>query len=248
MKQAAALLALLCLAAGCASQEGATRAQASAKVHTELAALYYGRAQLGIALDELHQALQAEPNYAPAYNMRGLVRMALNEDREAEADFQHSLSLDGNNADAHNNYGWFLCQRGRERESVPQFMAAVKNPLYATPERAYLNAGVCSQQAGDLKQAGEYLQKALLLRPDMPDTLLALARLGFANSDYASAKSWLDRYAQGVPAEAMNADSLWLAVRIARKTGDRAAEQRYGVQLGKRFPESHEFQLMQQTR
>src|ERR1035437_2943284 len=121
--------------AGCASQQGGeiTRSQASAKVHTELAAEYYERAQFGVALDELRKALLAEPDYAPAYSVRGLVHMELRDDKEAEEDFQHSLHLDSVNSEAHNNYGWFMCQRGRERESVKQFLAALKNPLYTTP-------------------------------------------------------------------------------------------------------------------
>jgi type IV pilus assembly protein PilF len=239
---------LLVLAiAGCASQQGGepSRSQASAKVHTELAALYYERAQLGVALDELRQALLAEPDYAPAYSVRGLVHMALREDKEAEEDFQHSLHLDSVNSEAHNNYGWFMCQRGRERESVKQFLAALKNPLYATPETAYLNAGVCSRKAGEMKDAEEFLQKALLLKPDMPEAQLGLAELDFDNGDYMAAKSNFTRFAQGGAAN-MTAENLWLAVRIERKLGDRNAEDSYALQLRKRFPDSREAQLMLQ--
>ena len=146
--------------AGCAThsasssgQQVTTRAQASAKVHTELAASYYERAQLGVALEELGKALRAEPNYAPAYNVRGLVNMALHEDRQAEEDFQRSLQLDNSDAGTHNNYGWFLCQRGKERDSIKQFMEALKNPLYATPEKSYVNAGVCSKKSGNARDA-----------------------------------------------------------------------------------------------
>jgi type IV pilus assembly protein PilF len=232
---------------GCASQQGGetTRSQASAKVHTELAALYYERAQLGVALDELRKALQAEPDYAPAYSVRGLVHMALREDKEAEDDFQHSLHLDSVNSEAHNNYGWFMCQRGRERESVKQFLAALKNPLYVTPEKAYLNAGVCSRKAGEMKDAEEFLKKALLLQPDMPEAQLGMAELDFDNGDYVAAKSSFTRFAQGDYAN-LTAENLWLAVRIERKLGDRNAEDSYALQLRKRFPDARETQLMLQ--
>ncbi|MBI3902849.1 MAG: type IV pilus biogenesis/stability protein PilW [Nitrosomonadales bacterium] len=233
------------LLAGCVSQGGVTRSQASAKVHTELAALYYERAQLGIALDELRQAMTAEPDYAPAYNVRGLVHMALREDKEAEEDFQHSLSLDNINSEARNNYGWFLCQRGRAHESVKQFLAALKNPLYSTPEKAYLNAGVCSQKAGEMKDAEEFLQKALLLKPEMPEPMLGLAELSFANGDYVTAKSYFTRFAQSNAP--ITAENLWLAVRIERKLGDRNAEDSYALQLRKRFPDARETLLMQQA-
>jgi type IV pilus assembly protein PilF len=239
---------LVLIVVGCVSQksgETAARSQARAKVHTELGELYYERAQLGVALDELRKALLAEPDYAPAYSVRGLVHMALREDKEAEEDFQHSLRLDSINSEAHNNYGWFLCQRGRERESVKQFLAALKNPLYATPEKAYLNAGVCSRKAGEMKDAEEFLQKALLLQPSMPEAQLGMAELNFANGDYVAAKSNFTHFAQGATAN-LTAENLWLAVRIERKLGDKNAEDSYALQLRKRFPDSREAQLMLQ--
>jgi len=237
--------------AGCATQrtnssgqQVITRTQASAKVHTELAASYYERVQYGVALEELGKALHAEPNYAPAYNVRGLVNMALHEDRQAEEDFQHSLRLDSSDSDAHNNYGWFLCQRGKERDSIKQFMTALKNPLYATPEKSYLNAGVCSNKGGNARDAEEFLQKALILRPNMPEALLGLADMSFANGDYAGAKSYFMRFERASELSSLTAENLWLAVRIERKLGDRNSEESYALQLHKRFPDSRETQLM----
>src|ERR1039458_10636559 len=84
----------LVILAGCGTPSDSSHAIKSAKVHTELAGLYYERAQLGIALDELTQALQADRDYAPAYSVRGLVHMADREDKEAEEDFKRSLHLD----------------------------------------------------------------------------------------------------------------------------------------------------------
>jgi type IV pilus assembly protein PilF len=42
-----------------------------------------------------------------------------------------------------------------------------------------------------------------------------------------------------------SAESLWLALRIERKTGMRAAEQTFATQLRRRFPASDEFRKMQ---
>ena len=183
MKKIAALVFSLFVLAACgtprggeraASDQSSNQANASAKVHTELAGLYYERSQFGIALGEVEKALQADRSYAPAYNVRGLINMSLREYKDAEEDFQRSLSLDRSDSEAHNNYGWFLCQRDRAKEAIPHFMAALKNPLYETPERAWLNAGVCSKKAGNNKDADEFLQRALTLQPDFPQALVAL--------------------------------------------------------------------------
>ena len=245
------LMWLVLLLAGCASQGGGsagtptettTHAQAVAKIHTELAASYFERAQYGIALQEIDIALSSESGYAPAFNVRGLIRMALREDQQAEEDFRRSLQLDEKDPNAHNNYGWFLCQRGRESEAVTQFMEAIKNPLYATPETAYVNAGVCSKKIGKLKDADEYLQRALVRRPNLPEALFNLADVSFAAHDYAGARSYFLRFLQNSPE--LTAEQLWFAVRIERRIGSKNSAESYALQLRKRFPDARETQLL----
>lgn len=228
--------------AGCSTPSADSNNSKSARVHTELAGLYFERGQYGVALDEIEQALQADRSFAQAYSVRGLVHMALREDREAEEDFRKSLNLDRNDSDTHNNYGWFLCQRGREKESIPHFMAALKNPLYQTPGRAFLNAGLCSRKIGNNKDAEEFLQRALAAQPGMPQALLAMAEMSFAAGDYAAAKKYFAGYSQS--SDNLAAEQLWLAVRIERKMGDRNSEASYGMQLRKRFPDARETQLL----
>ena len=237
--------------AGCATQSSdtpaqqipATRSQASARTHTELAAQYYERAQYGVAMDELDKALRARPDYATAYTVRALVHMALAEYKEADADFKHSLRLREDDPDTHNNYGWFLCQHGREREALQHFKTALRDPLYGTPALAYMNAGICSRKAGEVENAEIFLRKALALQRDMPGALLGLAEVDFVKGDFSAAESNFSRYAQTNGA-VLSAQDLWLAVRIERNLGNRNAEQSYALQLRKRFPDAPETQLM----
>jgi type IV pilus assembly protein PilF len=211
-------------------------------VHTELAASYFERKQYSIALQEIETALSAKSNYAPAFNVRGLIHLTLREDQLAEEDFRHGLKLDDTDSITHNNFGWFLCQRGREVEAIPQFLEAVKNPLYSTPETAYLNAGVCSKKIGKLADAEEYFQRALVRVSNLPDALFGLSEVSFARHDFAGAKAYFLRFSQRIPE--LTAEHLWLAVRIERKVGDRNSEQSYALQLQKRFPDSSEAQLL----
>lgn len=250
MAARAGLWLVVAALAGCAHDGGnasrqqvSSRAQASARIHTELAAQYYERSQFGVALEELNTALQADPGYAPAYSMRGLVHMQLRENEQADRDFLKSLKLDSNNAEGHNNYGWFLCQQGRELDSIEHFMTALENPLYQTPEKAYLNAGLCSRKGGKLEDAGRHLQKALRLVPNMPDALLGMADLSYANGDFAGAKSYFERFSRSTSLP-LTAANLLLAVRIERKLGDRAAEEGYAEQLRTRFPDARETQVI----
>jgi type IV pilus assembly protein PilF len=72
--------------------------------------------------------------------------MELKDDAAADASFQRGLKLAPQDPDLNHNYGWFLCQTGREQQSVQWFMNAIKNPLYPTPSKSYAAAGRCLQK------------------------------------------------------------------------------------------------------
>ncbi len=232
------ILLLLTLLTACAGGLSAENAEKSARIHTELAGLYLDRAQMGVALGEIEQALAAKSNYAPAFNIRALIHMALHEDVDAESDFKRSLSIDEKNSQTHSNYGWFLCQNGREKDSIPHFMSALKNPLYQTPEQAYLNAAVCSQKMNDLVRAEDFFQRALVVRTDLPQALLGMAQLNFVKQDFGLAKKFFNQYANKT--DTLSAENLWLAVRIERQLSDRNSAASYAMKLRNLYPDSKE--------
>lgn len=225
-------------------QEQAARLQ-SAQAHTELASAYYGTGQLAVALEELTLAQQIYPRYAPTYYMLGLVHMELKEDALAEQNFGKAISLDPGSSEAYNNYGWFLCQRGRIDEAIKQFTTALKNPRYETPDKAYVNAGICSRKRNDDVAALDYFGHALKVSPSQPQALYHSADIFFQKGDLASAKSHLLRYMKSV---SPSADALWLGVRVERKLGDRVTEASYAQMLRQRFPDSRETQLLKAER
>ncbi|HYL17695.1 MAG TPA: type IV pilus biogenesis/stability protein PilW, partial [Burkholderiales bacterium] len=166
------------------------------------------------------------------------VYMELKEDELAEKNFRRALKIDPSSSEAKNNYGLFLCQRGRQKEGIRQFLDALKNPLYATPDVAYKNAGLCARKAGDNKAAEEYFTKALKLNADQPQALYSLAEINYQRDDYASAKGYMGRYLALV--DSAGPEALWLAARIERKIGDRTALANYGMQLRRRYPSAPE--------
>ncbi len=213
-----------------------------AKVHTELASLYYGRGNMAVALEELRTAAQADPNYALTYSMFGLVYMELRENQLAQANFERGLRLSPTDPDINHNYGWVLCQTGREDESIKYFLQAVRNPLYPTPWRSYSAAGQCSLRKNNVKEAEDFFQRALRQDPDDPASLLQLGQIRYRQGSLGDGRKLVSRFNKITDA---TPESLWLGVRVERKLGERAAETSYATQLRRRFSASREYQLLQ---
>jgi type IV pilus assembly protein PilF len=212
-----------------------------ARLHTELASLYYSNGNLGVALEELRAASAADSSYAPTHGMFGLVYMQMRQNQRAEESFDRALRLSPNDADINHNYGWFLCQTQREPESIKYFLQAIRNPLYAAPWRSYSAAGVCSMRSSNFKDAEQFFERALRLEPDDPVSLLQLGQIRYRQGRMDEARRLAARHNKVV---APTAESLWLALRVERRLGQRVAEQSYANQLRRRFPASPEYQAL----
>ncbi len=215
--------------------------QSRAKIHTELGALYFQAGSAAIALEHLAMALQIDSRHYPANSVRGLVYASLREYAKAESDFARALSLAPNDPEVNNNYGWFLCDTGKERQSIQYFERALRDPLYETPDRAYTNAGNCLLKAGDLDQAQSYLLQAVRVsRNGAVSARLALARIFYQRGNLDESRVYLNDALRMM--EPPTAEALWLGIRLERRLGDKRAESGFASQLRSRYPTSAEYQ------
>ncbi len=249
----AAALAL-CLLSACASNPGGgsstelktasdqTVAEKRAAIRLQLAVEYYQDGKYEIALDEIKKAIAADTDYADAYGVRALIYTAMGELPLAEENYQHALRLAPRNPELANNYGAFLCQSAnRPQEAMRQFDAALANPSYRTPVSAMVNAGQCSLKTKNYDAAERYLLNALRFNPDLPATSAGLARVYYERRDYERAGFFIHRLTDVSTLDTLSADALWLAIRVGRKSGERANEASLLAQLRRRFPGSPEF-------
>lgn len=226
-----------------AGQSGGDAGRQRARVHTELGMAYLEGGQLTVALDEARIALNSDSSYAPAHNLLGLTHMQMRENPRAEEHFEQALRLAPGDPEINGNMGWFLCQSGQEARSFAYFDAAAKNPLYATPVRPLVNAGVCASRIKDFKRAEDYLASALRLDPASIDAQYMLAEVMYQQGRLGEARSRLhDVHRRAEPTAA----SAWLALRIERKSGDREAETRWITQLRRKFADSPEYKKLTQ--
>ena len=245
MTRFALALAALVALAGCVSQTSVqTRsvqdasladARRRAEIRTNLAIEYYQRGNMVVALEETRAAIKIDPAFMPAYNVQGLVYMELREDTMARESFETALRLSPNDPEILNNYGWFLCLR-QEHSRAMEFFARVRaNPLYATPEKPLLNAGLCARLQGRNAEAEDLLRRAVLIRPDLAGALYNLAEITFEKGNLKESEVYLVRYMRlGEP----TLSALVLGVKLARAMGEKAAEDSMSQQLRRRFPDA----------
>jgi type IV pilus assembly protein PilF len=213
--------------------DGRTRAIA----HTALAGEYYARANYSVALNEAREGARWDSSYYPAFNMQGLIYMELREDGLARENFEKALALSANNPEVQNNYGWFLCTRNDTARGLEMMQRAISNPLYPTPEKAFLSRGLCLKRVGRVPEAEESLRRAVVIRPDLIGALYNLAMITYDRGAYKDAEIYLTRYMRlATP----SLEGLVYGVKIARAVGDGAAEQSYLQQMRRRFPDSPE--------
>jgi type IV pilus assembly protein PilF len=95
------------------------------------------------------------------------------------------------------------------------------------------------------KDAEAFFERALKLEPDEPSSLLQLGQIRYKQGNIGEARKLVTRHNKLVTP---SAESLWLAVRIERRLGERLQEQAYANQLRRRYPSSPESQALTQGR
>lgn len=217
-------------------------ARERAKVHTDLGIAYLRDRNFEVALSEVQIAVEMHDGYAPAHNLKGLIHMALGQNEEADAAFRRAIALASSNPEFNNNYGWFLCQTGKVKESFAYFNQVLRNPLYKTPQTVLHNMGVCAILDKDDVSGESYLFRSLKLDPNNLRAYYLLADIGYRNRRYDDARDWLKQlHAKMEP----TAETAWLALRIERKLGDREGEARFTGILRRKFRDASEYQLLQ---
>ncbi|AOG24373.1 type IV pilus biogenesis/stability protein PilW [Acidovorax sp. RAC01] len=217
------------------SDEPETRRRA--RIRLELAANYFENGQTAVALDEVKQALAADPTYADAFNLRGLIFMRVNDFGQAEESFRRSLALKAGDSNVLHNYGWLLCQQKKYPEADQQFLRALANPAYGARAKTLMARGLCHAGAGQFVEAEQSLSKAYELDAANPVVGYHLAALLFRRSDLPRAQFYIRRLNNS---QFANSESLWLGIKVERALNDMVAMRQLADQLRRRFPESRE--------
>lgn len=248
----AALLALVMSTSGCAAGAASSTSTSAepvtesdepesrkrARLRLELASGYFENGQTSVALDEIKQSLAADPAYGPAYVLRGLVYMRLNDSRLAEDSFKRALQINPRDPDALHNYGWFACQQGRHREAVDLLTRALASPVYGGQAKTLMAKGVCQIRMGQLSEAESSFARSYELDAANPITGYNLASLLFRRGEFSRAQFYIRRLNNS---ELANAETLWLGIKVEHRLRNTEVEQQLAQQLSRRYPKSREW-------
>jgi len=217
----------------------------AAQINTQLGAEYLKQGKLDLAREKLEKAIEQDPQLASAHTYLALVYDELGDVEKAEKHYERALRLEPGVATTLNLYGAFLCRHDREKDAERYFEEAAKDKRYRTPEVPLTNAGVCLLRVPDRKAAESYFRQALELNPRFHDALWQMSRLSFELSNYLQARAFLQRFSE---VGTMNAQALWLGVRVERSLGDMRAADRYAQRLQQEFPNSDEARLLAESK
>jgi type IV pilus assembly protein PilF len=233
---------LLCtVLAGCASsaerQAEQDKLNKRVETHVLLGSGYMQRGQLDVAKQELDKAYRLVPDNSQVNNMMALLQWRLNNPDEADRHFRKAVAAEPPDPEAWNNYGVFLCERGKIDEAVTWFQKAITNAFYRTPEEANLNAGICLMKKPAPTVAEKYFREALRINPRLPGALYQMAKISLDLGRALAARGFIERYLQ---AAEDTPEALLLAVKIERVLRNKNAEASYALRLRSKFPTSPE--------
>ena len=212
-----------------------------AATNVQLAIEYMKLGKLAASRDFMERALSEDPGNPDVQMTAGLVYERLNDMPKAERAYSTGYRLGKKDPNIDNSYAGFLCRTGKAVAGEKLFAEVARDPLYQTPEVALINAGVCVRGTGDLVDAERYFNRALAIRPNLPEAMLQLGNIAFDRGDTAQAREIVQRY---LAVNAPSAEVLWLGVRAERKLGDATAAAAYARRVQTDFPNSEQAQMM----
>jgi type IV pilus assembly protein PilF len=219
-----------------------TDSQKRAKIRLELASGYLDQGQATIALDEVKLALLADPRSIDALSLRGLIYMRLKDFSLARESFNRGLTMNPRDGNILHNLGWLACQELRYTEATLNFDKALASPNYLGQAKTHLAKGICFLRANDTRQAESHFLRSFELDASNPITTFNLANLLYKRNDLVRAQFYIRRLNNS---EYANAESLWLATKIEKKTGNAQGVLQLSERLQKEFPTSKEFGLFE---
>ena len=140
---------------------------------------------------DFNKALELDPNYNPAYLVRGKFYSDLGKYDLALADFNHAIELDPDSAELYAQRGMVYFLQGNQGLATTDFVQATT--LDASNSLAYLGQAHISLKNGDVASTFATLSLALETDPEFAEAYALRGALNFEEGNYDEAKTDFDR-------------------------------------------------------
>ncbi len=215
----------------------------AARTRIALGINYLQRGDNAQAKFNLEKAKSLAPELAEVHNAMAYYYQQVAEFEAAENSYKTAIDLEPNNADSYNNYGAFLCQRGKYDQAEQLLLQAISRPGYIRAADSYENIALCRLEQKDFIQAKTYLDLSIKHNASRPSALFNLASVNYAMADLPAAQVLLERMQS---ASQISPRSVLLGYLIAQEQQDYGRMQTAEQLLLTTYPQSQETLLFSQ--
>ena len=213
------LYSLFCVLffSACATVKDSEKAK-QAEVHNKMGDNYFNSGKLNEAYTEFQKAILLDPKNKEALNRLGHISALFRKYNEAISFYQHALEVDPNYSEAMNNLGVVYLEVENWDKAVKYFKAALNNPLYTSPEKAYLNMGYAYYKKGEYPKAEDSIKEALLRTPVFPMANYTLGLVYVKKKDDIAA---IEEFKKAVGIMPDYMDAHWELANAYLRTGEK---------------------------
>jgi len=138
-----------------------------------------------------------------------------------------------------NNLGIVYADIANWDEAFKYVKTSLSNPLYTTPERAYLNMGFAYYKKGDYQKAVDTLKESLIRYPDLPQ---AIYILGIVYIELGDDEAAIEKFTKAIDIVPDYVGAHWELANAYLRMGERdkavehfriVAEKAKGATMGK---------------
>lgn len=153
-------------AAGCAGKDQKVIKQAG--MSYDLGIVLLNKGDYAGAIQQLSAAQRLNPDDAFTCNALGLAYYGEGLKTEAEKSYKQAVASKKDYSDAYNNLGVLYLSESKWDDAIKAFHASLTNPLYMSPQIAWVNIGWAYYQKSKLDEAQKAYKSAMDIAPDMP--------------------------------------------------------------------------------
>jgi Tfp pilus assembly protein PilF len=193
-----------------------------AETHYKLGISYLDKDQINEAFIEFQKAIQLNPGHKESLNLLGYISARFKKYDDAVNFYKRAISISPDYSDAMNNLGVAYVELGNWDDAIKYFKMALKNPVYATPEKPYLNMGYAYYKKGDYASATNAVNEVIDRYPKgmpqfnyFPNYILGLIYVKLGKTDAAIYEL---KKAEEIAPE--NIDIHWELANIYMSIGD----------------------------